>query len=184
MKFGFVAALVLLAACATPKPAPERVLYDLGPVGDATVAPLAVRVDVQMPGWLDSADIAYRFEYDDPARLRYYAGSRWAGRPSLLLANRLSARLGNGGPAKCTLRLEIDQFEQRFSSAGTSQFRFAGRWSAVAFNAPGAALAGAAFSQQEAAGSDAPAGVSAAARAIDRLQQTISTALAGMPACQ
>ena len=188
MKFGWMATLVVfsMAGCATPKPAPERVLYDLGPAAEIQSAPFSVRVEVQLPAWMDSADIAYRFEHDDPARLRYYATSRWAGRPSQLMVNRISARLSvnANSSAKCVLKLEVDLFEQRFSNPSTSQFHVSGRWSALAWNAPGVVLAGAAFNVQEAAGGDAPAGVGAAARAIDRLQREISTGLAGLPACK
>ena len=55
--------VILLVACATPKSAPERALYDLGrSTADASAASSAqsMRVTASLPGWLDTGDIAYR----------------------------------------------------------------------------------------------------------------------------
>lgn len=178
-RLAMAALAVLVAACAAPKPAPERALYDLGPLPEAPRAAVPLRVEVILAAWLDGADIAYRLDYDDPARLRLFAGSRWAGRPSQLFAGRLAARAA-AGPARCTLRVELDDFAQRFASATASSVRLSGRWQVVAGGAP---LAGGSVRIEEAAGGDAPAGVRAAARAIDRLGDEVLAAAGAQPAC-
>lgn len=180
-RLGLVAALFLLAACATPKPAPERASYDLGRDGGPGVggAP-ALRVEVVLPAWLDGGDITYRLDYDDAAHLRRYAGSRWAGRPSQLIAARLSAAFAPG-PAKCTLRLELDEFAQRFASATASAQQLSGRWRIA--GPGGDRLADGVVRLGEPAGGDAPSGVRAAGRLVDRLSEELRVAAAALPAC-
>ena len=64
---GFAAALciVALAACTTPKPSPERAMFDLGQPAVETAGSVPMRVEVSLPGWLDNGDIAYRLDYED-----------------------------------------------------------------------------------------------------------------------
>lgn len=121
---------LLLAACAggirTTQPA---TVYDFGfpaqrIVADDTWSRLAL--DVKSPPWFDSLYIDYRLAYDDPLRQREYSGSRWAGAPEALLAQRLSQQLGiaNGGAsvaAQCVLRVELQMFSQIFDSPQRSR---------------------------------------------------------------
>ena len=58
---------------------------------------------------------------DDPLKLRSYAGSRWAGAPGLLLAQRLRQQIGvvgSGGQTatNCLLRLDLQEFSQVFDT--------------------------------------------------------------------
>lgn len=118
-------ALALLTACATGgrNAAPPEV-YDFGLpaqrlVGDGRWSKVAL--EIRAPYWFDSRSIEYRLLYDDPLKLRSYAGSRWAGAPGLLLSQRLRQQLGLVGSsghtaASCLLRLELQEFSQVFDT--------------------------------------------------------------------
>lgn len=114
---------VLLAGCAGgARNAPPSVVYDFGaPVArlPAAVAWSGLALVVRAPAWFDSLNLDYRLAYDDPLVLREYAGSRWAGAPGVLLAQRLGQQLGvasGGGSTACMLRVELQEFAQRFAS--------------------------------------------------------------------
>ena len=113
----------LLAGCATgARNAPPAVVYDFG----APEARLPARgawsglaLVVRSPAWFDSLNLDYRLAYDDPLVLREYAGSRWAGAPGVLLAQRLGQQLGvasSAGSSSCLLRVELQEFAQRFAT--------------------------------------------------------------------
>jgi cholesterol transport system auxiliary component len=83
------------------------------------------------PTWLDSGDILYRLEYDEPQRLRHYANSRWAVSPLTLVGERLRAGLSMrcaraaavpdlGIPADYRVRVTVEEFAQFFDSPTTS----------------------------------------------------------------
>ena len=122
-KLSILLACFLLAACAGgPRNAPPAEVYDFG----LPAPPLAkdggwskLALEVRAPYWFDSLSIEYRLLYDDPLKLRSYAGSRWAGAPGLLLAQRLRQQLGFlGGSGRtavsCVLRLDLQEFSQVF----------------------------------------------------------------------
>jgi uncharacterized lipoprotein YmbA len=155
-------------------------MFDLGQAAVETAGSFPMRVEVSLPGWLDNGDIAYRLDYEDATRLRQYAGSRWAGRPSQLIAARLSSRFA-GGAARCTLRLELDEFAQHFSAAGSSTQQVSGRWTIA--GAGGERLATAALRRSEPAGADASSGVKAAARLVEGLADELKAAAGKLPAC-
>ena len=184
---GMVFGLLLVAGCAAPKPVQERALYDLGrSATDASAASSAppMRVVASLPAWLDTGDIAYRLAYEDASRLRHFSGSRWAGRPSQLLSARLVARLSthmSGGKARCTLQLEVEEFAQHFASTSASSFEITGRWQIA--GSAGERLAGGSIRLSEPAGADAPAGVKAATRLVDRLADELSAAAGKLTAC-
>lgn len=114
---------VLLGGCATgARNAPPAVVYDFGaPVArlSASAAWPGLALVVKSPAWFDSLNLDYRLAYDDPLILREYAGSRWAGAPGVLLAQRIGQQLGvasGGGSAACLLRVELQEFAQSFST--------------------------------------------------------------------
>ena len=83
-------------------------------------------LEVKQPEWLDSTNIDYRLAYVDPLTRRHYAGSRWAGAPAQLIAQRLRQQLGAISPTAnaatdCLLRIELQEFSQVFDSPGASR---------------------------------------------------------------
>lgn len=85
-----------------------------------------------MPSWFDSPGIEYRLLYENPLKLRSYAGSRWVGAPGLLLSQRLRQQLGfvgvsGHGAVTCLLRLELQEFSQVFDTPERSRALLQGR---------------------------------------------------------
>jgi len=124
-KFSLALMAALLAACAgSVHQGPPATVYDFGlPAARLVVDGQGSRValDVKAPSWFDSSDIEYRLAYDDPLKLREYAGSRWAGAPALLLGQRLRQQLGVPGGSSnvavdCLLRVDLQEFSQVFDS--------------------------------------------------------------------
>lgn len=129
-----LALAALLAACGGSPPAAVGV-YDLGPAAPAPGAKISAVVlvpTIVAPLWLDSTAIVYRLNYQDAARSRTYAQSRWAGTPAEMLGYQLRGRLAqvaNGGVvgaadgarADYALRLELEDFSQAFDTAEASR---------------------------------------------------------------
>lgn len=134
----------LLAGCAGLWPPPDSpVLYDLGPpasgpdVRPTGPALLLGRMDAPAP--LHGTQQWYRLDYADGRHLRAYARSRWSAPPAQLVRQRLKAWLSrhwlvldrlapeaagaNGGPAGRVLRLELEEFAQRFDAPASSRGR-------------------------------------------------------------
>jgi cholesterol transport system auxiliary component len=123
-----------------PAPRPPVALYDFGslqqgnPTTEARIAHVIVVQDPIAPSWLDSLDIHYRLGYDDPARLRRYASSRWALSPVQLVGTLLRARLGEatergavvrdyGLDSDYWVRVELEEFNQVFDTEQTGRAR-------------------------------------------------------------
>ncbi len=129
-----LAVAALAAACSGTPPAPVGV-YDLGPPAAAPVTKIAAVIlvpTVAAPLWLDTTAIVYRLNYQDAARSRTYAQSRWSGTPAEMVGNQLRNRLAqvaNGGVVGATdgaradyaLRLELEDFSQAFDAADASR---------------------------------------------------------------
>ena len=121
---------LLLGGCAvSPKNVPPALVYDFGPPVarvSANGAWQGLALAVRSPPWFDSLNVDYRLAYDDPLVLREYAGSRWAGSPGVLFAQRLAQLLGTvgdgsaGGNAACLLRVDLHEFAQRFDTPQSS----------------------------------------------------------------
>lgn len=80
-----------------------------------------------MPAWLDGTAMFYRLEYAEAQRLQQYSRARWVGPLAPLLQQRLRQVLATApGGAPCTLRLEVDEFAQRFASPGESRAELRG----------------------------------------------------------
>jgi cholesterol transport system auxiliary component len=121
-----------------PAPRPPVALYDFGSLqaGTPAVATRIARVvvvqDPIAPAWLESTDIYYRLAYDEPARLRRYASSRWALSPGQLLGSLVRTRLGEatergaairdyGLDSDYWVRIELEEFHQIFDTEQTGR---------------------------------------------------------------
>lgn len=178
-----LAAALLLAGCALGgHSGPPATVYDFGPPAvRAAAAPVSFAVEVRAPAWLDGTAIAYRLAYEDPLRLRAYAGSRWAGAPAQLLAQRLRQQLGAAaanGAVDCLLRVDVQEFTQVFDTAERSR----GVVQAEAFllDAHRRILARRVFSvERPAASQDARGGAAALVAASGQLGGELAIWLAG-----
>jgi len=122
--------LALLAGCAVnPDNRQAVAVYDFGLPAAPSSADRQwpkLALDVVAPPWFDALNVDYRLAYDDPLKQREYSGSRWAGTPGVLLAQRLRQRLGLGGGSgsagtDCQLRFELHEFSQVFDSPTQSR---------------------------------------------------------------
>lgn len=135
----FVVSLGLMGACGLkPKPRPPVALYDFGSLQAETaevqsrIAHVVVVQDPIAPVWLDSRDMYYRLGYDEPARLRRYASSRWALSPVQLVGTLLRTRMGEatergaairdyGLESDYWVRVELEEFNQVFDTEQTGR---------------------------------------------------------------
>ena len=171
--FTLIAALSL-SACSFAPPAPARAVYDLGPAPatTATGGTLAWRIaDVTAPPWLNGEGIAYRLSFQQAQRLEHYRDSLWAAPPAALLTQRLRDQLaatpGCAGKPAALLAINLDEFEQVFTSPTSSQVVLrlhATLWPA---NATGPAQQQHWRIERPAASPDAPGAVRALAQAVD-----------------
>ena len=133
-------AVACLAGCAVnggDRQAPA--VYDFGLPTAAVAASLPsarLALEVVSPPWMEALGVDYRLSYDDPLKQREYAGSRWAGTPGTLLAQRLAQRLGLPGMAAdtasdCRIRFELQEFSQVFDSPRESRGLLYGRVSLI-----------------------------------------------------
>lgn len=182
---GLLATALLLSACSLAPTAPARVVYDLGPAPatPGSGGALAWRVaDVSAPPWLAGDGIAYRLAFQQTQRLEHYRDSFWAAPPAALLTQRLREQLASppacaGRPA-ALLAVDLDEFEQVFSSPTRSQVVLrlhATLWPAGA-TAP--ALQQHWRLERPAATPDAPGAVQALAQAVDEALPQLATWLA------
>ncbi|WP_300455597.1 ABC-type transport auxiliary lipoprotein family protein [Accumulibacter sp.] len=122
-------AACLLGACAGGTRYPPPVVYDFGmPAQRLTEGGhwSTLALEIKAPRWFDSPAIEYRLLYDNPLLLHGYAGSRWAGAPAQLLAQRLRQQLalvGGGGQSSvsCLIRFELQEFSQVFDTPQRSR---------------------------------------------------------------
>jgi cholesterol transport system auxiliary component len=184
----------LLGACATSKQQ-STAYYDLGSTRTAQAAapaaalpPLAI-AEINAPAWLDSPMMYYRLSYANDQEPRPYADSRWNTPPAQLFAQRLKSRIGQAGGAVLSasdgatnvpvVRIETDEFMQRFDSPGQSSAQVTMR---VAVLNNRLLVAHRTFSRQVAAQSaDAAGGVRALSEASDVAIADIIAWLAGLP---
>ena len=108
--------------------------YDFGAAPAALVPvprKLPLAVEVRAPLWFDTLGIDYRLAYSEPARLREYAMSRWAGPPALLIQQRMVQQLALSMPGQsrtiCVLRFDISEFSQLFTTPQESVAVLQGR---------------------------------------------------------
>jgi cholesterol transport system auxiliary component len=131
--------LGLLGGCGLkPAARPPVALYDFGslqaatPAAESRIAYVIVVQDPIAPLWLDSGDMHYRLAYDEPARLRRYASSRWALSPVQQVGTLLRTRMGEatergaairdyGLESDYWVRVELEEFNQLFDTEQTAR---------------------------------------------------------------
>lgn len=131
-RVGLLLTIALLGGCAFAPPRVPVARYILAPTPAAqTVAALPpLQVTVQAVPWLDSTAQHYRLLDDDPLRIRRYAQSQWADKPTALLLARLHTagdgqRETSGQPLRVTLRLTdfTQTFTGKLESVGRVAFQ-------------------------------------------------------------
>lgn len=193
----------LATGCAGTKNA-DTVTYDLGSLGPATppsrfmgaaysdiVAPATGPItvaDVTSAAWLDNQTMQYRLSYTNDQQPRPYATSRWSMPPPQLLSQRIKARLAQSGRVVLsgadgainipTLRVEVEDFSQRFTSYAESTVKVAVR--ASVFNGRLLVAQKHFEREQPAPTPDAAGGASGLASATDGLISDMTTWLASL----
>ncbi|HEY0955976.1 MAG TPA: ABC-type transport auxiliary lipoprotein family protein [Roseateles sp.] len=165
-------AALALTACSLAPTVPPKAVYDLGPgaVSAASGGPLAWRIaDVTSPPWLASEGIAYRLSFQQAQRLEHYRDSAWAAPPAALLTQRLRQQLaatpGCAGRGPALLSVNLDQFEQQFTSATDSRAQL--RLHATLWPAGGGTARQQAWTLERASAPDAAGAVRGLAQAVD-----------------
>ncbi len=191
-------AALLLAGCAIkPDNGRSMAVYDFGLPAARTEGEgewPQIALEVVAPPWFDALNVDYRLAYDDPLKQREYSGSRWAGAPGMLLAQRLRQRLGmasssGNAAASCLLRFELQEFSQVFDAPTQSRGVLQGTASLI--DARKQRIAGKDFLiDKPAASQDARGGVDALVEAGSELSSQLAVWLGalemskGMEPCQ
>ena len=178
-------AAALLAACAGG-PAREPAHFDLGAASGEWRSPGFVlrTVEVQGPSWLGTTTMQFRLAYADGVRRQGYAESRWVAPPIELLEQALKTRIvateATRSDAGCRLRVDLDEFIQRFDAPADSRLVLEARATLLA--ARGDQLLGRrAFAiAQPAPSPDARGGAAAAAAAVQAVTRDMNAWLAGL----
>jgi len=173
---------LLLAACAgSNRGQADIAYYDLGPEPTEATAAAVVTLAVVFPAWLDGPSMRYRLDYADPRRLHAYAGARWVASPMQLVDQRLRRHLGlTAAPGPCTLRLEVDEFEQSFVSPELSRAVVRGRARLLGRRLATPAPFVSFDIDVPAPSADAAGGASALAESVGRLSEKLGPWLRGM----
>jgi cholesterol transport system auxiliary component len=112
----------LLTAClGANRPGPESAIYDFGLASKPDR--IDTRVDIGRITAVDAVDhrrIRYRLDYRNPAQIHTYAQNRWASSPAALLESRVRSITNAAKQAHCGIHLEIEAFDQVFSSPNAS----------------------------------------------------------------
>lgn len=136
-----VPALAISACLPRPRPQPETQFYDFGPqptttsaasVGTPLITSAIVVRPPDAPLWLDSPALFYRLAYDEPARIRTYAYSRWVASPIRLLGDLLRRRVAESSATvvagddeaaagEYLLQLQVEEFSQVLDSPTESR---------------------------------------------------------------
>lgn len=151
--------------------------------------PALALAEAAAPNWMDTPAMFYRLDYANAMQPLPYAGSRWNMPPADLFAQRLKVRLGQAGSSVISssdgaidvpvLRLEADEFMQRFSSASQSEGVVVLRLAVIKDRL---LVAQKNFSARAPAPTaDAAGGVRALADASDKVIDDIILWLAGLP---
>ena len=182
-----LSALLLSACIGGARNTPPIAIYDFGLpaarlVADETWSRLAL--EVRSPPWFDSLNVDYRLAYEAPLKHREYAGSRWAGAPGILLAQRLRQQLGtvsvSGNTLSvCLLRVELQEFSQVFDSPQRSRGVLQGSVSLIDVKRQLVAERQMVI-EKPAATPDAQGGIDALVAASSELGQKIADWLAGL----
>ncbi|PKO60840.1 MAG: hypothetical protein CVU24_11305 [Betaproteobacteria bacterium HGW-Betaproteobacteria-18] len=94
--------VLLLAGCASPRPAETRQVYDFGPAplpasatGPQASLTAVVLFDPQVSPALEGNAVLYRLGYADAQQLKPYAVTRWSMPPAQLIGQRLRQQIGS-----------------------------------------------------------------------------------------
>lgn len=188
---GFAALLALaFAACTLPLPKPQPVVttaYDFGPQPESARSNPAIKgtllvPSVSAPSWLDEPGIVYRLLYEEKARPRVYAMSRWASSPAELMTERLRSRFagvaqavitpGYSAREDYTLRTELEDFSQTFEAPDRSTVTLRARATLVSGHNR-ALLAQREFRIERPAEPNAPGAVKALTEATDAFMEEL-----------
>lgn len=104
-------------------------VHDFGSLEAATLAPVGLplrNIEVVPAPWLASNVMAYRLAYAQSTRRQAFKDNRWAAQPAQLVELVLKRALRAGDPATltgggCRLRVDLDEFTQRFDSPQASR---------------------------------------------------------------
>jgi cholesterol transport system auxiliary component len=175
----FPGLFVLLAGCGGSATTEPR-SYDLGL--EAPAARLAgVRIGaVRAVAPFEANDMQYRLAYRNAAEVAAYSGSRWAATPAEMFRRQL-LRASVGGPAKCVLDVEIQEFSQVFGAKETSDARIEAR---LTLSSGAKSLSRHLTVVESNAGPDAVGGAAAVARASNRAIGEIGSWVAAQPDCR
>ena len=185
-----VLASVVLAACAAPGAQREKeATSDFGLPAAAVAKPVSISgsvlvSEVAAPEWLDSPGLVYRLVYDDDARTRIYARSRWTAPPASLVTQRLRAAVAaaTGGrlvlpedaaSADWVLRVELEAFSQVFETPDRSRALVRMRATLVRTAARQVVAQRTFGSELAATSANAPGGARALARGADEVVDAI-----------
>ncbi|MEO8544026.1 MAG: ABC-type transport auxiliary lipoprotein family protein [Burkholderiaceae bacterium] len=126
-------ASLMLAGCSVLDKPARATVFDFGSgtapaatqPGAAARTPVAL-ADVEAAGAFDNTGVLYRLAYADAQQLQPYAQARWSMPPAQLLRQRLRQMLTQQTtvtregelalPRPMVLRIELDEFSQRFES--------------------------------------------------------------------
>jgi cholesterol transport system auxiliary component len=194
----WLCAALMLSACTVLDKPVQATLYDFGPgsmITPARPAPTARAVmlaEVDAPTALDNTAVMYRLAYADDQQLRPYSQARWSMPPAQLVRLRVREHLGQGGVVlnasdgaalgrtsagwPLLLRLELEEFSQRFDHPQTSIGLVKLRAVLIETTAGTDKLLGQRVwvTQRPAATGDAPGGVRALTAATDALAAELS----------
>ncbi len=185
--FVLFSALLLSACVGGARNTSPIAVYDFGLpatrlIADGSWSKLAL--EVRSPPWFDSLNVDYRLAYEDPLKQREYAGSRWAGAPGILIAQRLRQQLGTvavsgNALSDCLLRVELQEFSQVFDSPQRSRGVLQGSVSLIDGKRQLVAERQLAI-EKPVATADAQGGIDALVAASSELGQKIADWLAGL----
>lgn len=191
----------LLPGCTLPTPQTSvAAAYDFGPQREKRQARDLIKgvlliPAVNAPTWLEGTGIVYRLLYEDGARPRVYALSRWVAPPADMLTDRVRDRFadvaravvtsGYGAREDYVLRLELDNFSQQFEAPDKSRIVLRARATLVS-GSQRTLIAQREFAVERAAEANAPGAVKALSEAssafIDDLVNWVAESVAKIDA--
>jgi cholesterol transport system auxiliary component len=193
-------AAVLLAGCSVLDKPTRATVFDFGasavPVaqGQANAARVPVALaDVEAPSAFDSTAVLYRLGFADAQQLQPYAQARWSMPPAQLLRQRLRQALSQQSTVMregevallrpLVLRLEIDEFSQRFDAPDKSAGQVRVHATVTQASGTGERLVAQRdfVAERPAPSADAAGGVRALTAASDAVVADITQWMGGLP---
>lgn len=116
-----------LAACVGINKTKQNIaVYDFGlSISSESSQQITSKIQWEEPVTAESLNhnkIRYRLNYQNPARVYFYAESRWAATPPELFSSKLSQMVNvTQTPMNCSLKLKIEAFDQVFTTKSDSK---------------------------------------------------------------